>query len=81
MAGRARRISLSQRASWAVTRNVVPSILTDVARATAGPTASCQASCVRPLEEGCRRRISAMTPPLKVWIDRMVGVSRKDIQR
>ena len=71
MVARARVISLSQRSSVELTRNVVPSISTDVTRASPGPTTICQASALRAGEEGCRRRISATTGVTTAWTDFM----------
>lgn len=69
MAGLARVISFSQRSSAELTRSVVPSISTDVTRASRGPTTSCHASAVRPGEGGCRRMISASTGVTTVWTE------------
>src|SRR5690349_14182066 len=69
MTALAREISFSQRGSVELTLIVVPSISTDVTRASRGPTTSCQASVVRAADAGCRRRMSASTGVTKVWTD------------
>jgi septum formation protein len=63
-----RSISRPQWSSSARTRSIPSSSATVVARATAGPTASCHANDVRAGDGGCRRRIPASTPVEKSWM-------------
>ena len=67
-AGRARSISRSHRGSRARTVSTPSVSSTAVTRASAGPTASCQANDVRSFDAGWRRMISTSTPVAKLWM-------------